>query len=146
MEATYILLLQMCFNLLCKPEVQEANWPVSWEQFEKWVLRFAPAPWESWSFPKKMSHIFFPITMVLNWKYIFSPSHYIFSNILVPFMEFIAKSPSGLPSSETLGNFRDCCWGGKDSGLDCGHTPKTPTAFCTASVPVSSGKSLLTVL
>ena len=101
MEATYMLLLQMCFNLLCKPEVQEAPWPVSWEQFEKWVLRFAPAPWESWSLPKKRSHIFFPVTMVLNWKYIFSPSHYIFSNILAPFMEFIAKSLSGLPSSQS---------------------------------------------
>lgn len=35
---------------------------------------------------------------------------------------------------------------GKDAGLDCVQTPKTPTAVCPASISVSSGKSLLIVL
>lgn len=41
----------------------------------------------------------------------FSPSHYIFSDILVSFMEFIANSPGGLLSNEALGICKDAVVG-----------------------------------
>lgn len=133
-----------------KPQ-RQPDPPPSKAVWEMDALRLQPAPWKCCPVPSGLATFSF-LSLLFSpekyWQILFSPFHYIFSDIL---LWGIYSKDSRCPALHgKVGNILDC-WtvtvvGGGELVVAVWQTPKTPNAVCPASIPVSSAKSLLIFL
>ena len=141
--------LTCAFYLLCTKEAPEAAWPTSFQG--SLGNGCSQAPWKCCPVPSGLATFSF-LSLLFSpekyWQILFSPFHYIFSDIL---LWGIYSKDSRCPALHgKVGNILDC-WtvtvvARGELVVAVWQTPKTPNAVCPASIPVSSAKSLLIFL